>query len=53
MAASRDKVIYRKSNSFGEFQVQNLNKGSKKIDFSVVEQKVNPNDVFINMSQCD
>jgi hypothetical protein len=34
---SREKVIFRKSNSFGEFQVQNLNKSSKKIDFSIVE----------------
>jgi hypothetical protein len=60
---SREKVIFRKSNSFGEFKVQNLNKsklfwnlrntGSKKIDFSIVEQKVDPLDIFVNMSDCD
>lgn len=33
--ASRDKVIFRKSNSFGEFQVQNLNK-SNFVDSDVV-----------------
>lgn len=27
--------------------------GSKKIDFSIVEQKVDPLDIFVNMSDCD
>jgi len=29
------------------------NIGSKKIDFSIVEQKVDPLDIFVNMSDCD
>lgn len=30
-----------------------MNKSSKKIDFSIVEQKVDPMDIFVNMSECD
>jgi hypothetical protein len=33
--------------------VNNLNKSSKKIDFSIVEQRVEPIEIFTNMSECD
>jgi len=30
-----------------------MNKSSKKIDFSIVEQKVEPVEIFTNISECD
>jgi len=42
-----------KSNSFSNFNINNLNKSSKKIDFSVVEQKIEPIEIFTNLSECD
>lgn len=33
--------------------MQNLNRGSKKTDFSIVEQKVDPQEIFSNLSECD
>jgi len=42
-----------KSSSFGDFNINNMNKTSKKVDFSIVEQRVEPLDVFTNISDCD
>ncbi|CDW87947.1 UNKNOWN [Stylonychia lemnae] len=50
---SAQKVIYNKSNSYSDFQVSNMNKSSKKIDFSIVEQKIEPVEIFTNISECD
>eukprot|EP00347_Sterkiella_histriomuscorum_P006772 403351487 len=50
---SQKKVVFHKSGSFSDFQVQNLNKSSKKIDFSIVEQKVEPMEIFTNLSDID
>jgi hypothetical protein len=30
-----------------------MNKSSKKIDFSIVEQRVEPIEIFTNLSECD
>lgn len=49
----KEKIIFQKSNSFSDFQVNNLNKSSKKIDFSIVEQRVDPIEIFTNLSECD
>lgn len=50
---STKKVVFHKSGSFSDFQVQNLNKSSKKIDFSIVEQKVEPVEIFTHLSERD
>jgi hypothetical protein len=51
--AGKERLIFNKSNSFSDFKVTNLNKSSKKIDFSIVEQRVEPIEIFTNLSECD